>query len=203
MSANRSVLVIIGNIIACFVLAGCPATRGYSGPELPDEQIAMIRFDANPLNVSINRRVVDTIETNAWGIDMLPGYHDYLLDISAKGPYSNCLPYKTIDFSGLNKCLQNNRYCDCFEYLTVYKRCAFPLTLFTCEGDFQSRAGSRYDIEVDNGLGGFVSRVQESESNTRLGERTCTVTGSSSGQENVYVGSGRVTATANGIFLCP
>ncbi len=199
MKKIRFVLIIL---LSLFV-SGCVRTRGYSGPELPPEQIATIRFGTGPSNIDLVRSVVDTIEANFLGIDMLPGLHDYLVDVSAKGAYTNCFAYKTVDFDDLNECLQKNAVCDCFEYLTVYKRCSFPLTYLTCEGDFQSAPGHRYEIEVENAARGIVTRVRDDETNRQLGEHSCIVTGQSSGQENLYQGTGRATAAANGFFYCP
>ena len=185
----------------------CAPTKGYPGPELPDEQLSIIytSYDAN--SIAIGEAAMNGIEFGSSGIKVLPGAQDFEMEIAVKQPPHHCYSYPDFDHYGYNECLKkaSKKYqaCDCWDYLSVYQNCYREVHDGTCRGTVNTVAGRQYDIRPVKHENTAKLSITERGTYKPSGDGTCSTDSNGRTEtENSYIGSGRYTASSNGIYGC-
>ncbi len=189
-------------ILLCLLFTiACGPKKGYEGPELPPEQISQIRFQSVD-NVKVSKRIVDDTTAPVRGIDVLPDVHKFQLVGKVVGPPRRCNVRTTFNASGYRNCLEKNSYCDCFDYLSVYKDCAFPVWPSTCVGAISTLPGKVYDIKMylEQDRVYVATTVRESSGQPAFGK--CKAGKQQWESSSNYEGTGRSTAYQNGVTGC-
>jgi hypothetical protein len=188
-------------IFALLMVTSCGATKGYDGPSLPKEQISQIRFE-NPDNIEVRRRLVDKESIGKGGVDVLPDVHSFFIESLVFGEPQQCQIYTNFDSSGYNTCLKNNTWCDCYNYMTIYKKCIFPTWNAACGGSLSTQPGKQYNIFMELLADAVRSSVQISGRGKPLPLGTCRVGSMKLKRRDERLGSGMNTAIMNGISSC-
>lgn len=149
----RGLLLCMGGLLAG--LSACAPIRGYSGPERPKEQIAIVSFAAG----NITRAIVQGQEFGTTGISLLPGTYAFEMAVSHGQPPYHCHPYTTLDTYGFDQC-QKTRADDLRKGKKRPRECsltAYTQQRQTCWRDYRDahctvtlilEPGMAYELEV-------------------------------------------------------
>ena len=194
------ILITLSLLIACN-LSGCTPAKGYVGPDLPKDKIALIETSTDS-GVSLSAESVDGIDLGFGGIEVLPGDHEFYSEVAVSEEPRNCQAYSQFDWSGYRSCQKKNRYCDCFDYLHISEQCEQTVHTGTCRGTIETQAGRRYTAAVE--LDGIKPRLnfREEGSSRRDSSGECRKAGSHTEDITRSVGSGRYDASQYGIYRC-
>lgn len=193
--------ILIISALCLLLTIGCGPKKGYEGPELPPEQISQIRFQTVE-NVAVSKRIVDSAEAPSSGIDVLPDVHKYQLVGKVVGPAQRCVIRTTFNGSGYRNCLEKNSYCDCFDYLTIYKDCTFPIWPSTCVGAISTQPGKIYDIKMYLQQNKVLAATTIRQAGSRPAFGECKAGKQQWENKSSYEGTGRSTAYQNGVTGC-
>lgn len=188
-------------LTSCIALHGCTPAKGYVGPDLPKDQISLIKTESDS-GVSLSAESVDGIDLGFGGIEVLPGEHEFYVEVAVSEEPRNCQPYSEFDSIGYRNCQRKNRYCDCFDYVRISERCDQKVNNGTCRGSVKTQAGRRYVAAVE--LEGLKPRLRFREEGTSSGQSSgeCRKADSSDQSIERYIGSGRYDANRAGIYNC-
>ena len=204
-------------LIALFfvLLPACSPVKGYSGPELPDNLVSFVGLSYDSDDIEVPRATAKGIEFGSNGINLLPGKQQLDLSVKVKEPPFNCVAYPTMDRSSYESCLEDYykdlrdkdrksspRRCDCYDYLTVRERCDRRVHDGTCQIDFDSTAGNRYEIRISNVGQEAAVDVHQTGNYRSVGDGKCNTSGGHTETEDSYVGTGESTARSHGIYWC-
>ena len=191
-------------VLITLFLQGCSPVKGYPGPELPETQISAIFLNYDSDTAEINQAGIEGTAFGAAGIHVLPGKHLFDMEITVKEQADNCYSYPQMDDYGYDSCLRKKDHgkCDCYDFLSVYERCHRQVRDGTCSGKFKTSAGRQYDIRLEKHGRSASAAVYERSSFDQAGKGECSMGEWRTETEDEYVGSGRYTANANGIYRC-
>lgn len=181
-------LTAISTVI--FAVSACSPTKGYPGPDLPEERVSLIEYDAHDSAVSIDRGNVDGVSFGSSGIAVLPGSHHYELSLDITGEKGPCRAYADLDESGYHDCRKKDKYCDCHSYVTVREKCDLEKRYGTCRGRIETLMGRKYTVGVDGGWNGASSRVSEVKGPPSARSEECSLADPRQEETDDYVGSG-------------
>ena len=187
--------------IAALVLSSCTPSKGYVGPDLPKDKIALVETSA-AAGVSLSAESIDGIDLGFGGIEVLPGDHEFYSEVAVSEEPRNCQAYSEFDWSGYRNCQKKNRNCDCFDYLHISEQCEQTVHTGTCRGTIETQAGRRYTAAVE--LDGIKPRLnfREEGSTSRQSKGECRKDSSHTENISRSVGSGRYEAGQYGIYRC-
>lgn len=146
-------------LTVCCTLASCGPVRGYSGPKLPDEQIALVTINGSG---SSYREVTGYVVGQPFddsGIQLLPGEHTFSVSAAFSGEPYDCRYEEDFNRWGYESCIRDREraieknkssipYCDYDSYKTSTNTCQKDLSEYSCEIRAAVTAGSRYEIDV-------------------------------------------------------
>ncbi len=164
--------------------------KGYPGPELPAELVALVKYDTRGSDMDIEHAVINGIPFRSSGITVLAGQQSYELQVELNGEVGQCDAYANFDSSGFHKCQKKESYCDCYSYLTVYDRCQKRVREATCRGTLETAIGRTYIVMAEgdwNDLNTVVGEVGKSFENRKS---ACVMGGEHFEETNDYLGSG-------------
>ena len=194
---------LIAGAFLCLILTSCSPVKGYEGPELPDEQIALVTYATPTDSVVVQSASMNGISFSSAGIKILPGTHRFTMNVVVKDPPDNCYTYPQFDHSGYQQCLdKNKRTCDCFSFLSVYKKCFRQVRDGSCDGKITTKAGKQYQVGVSQDGRSAELAIIENTGGKSSGKGDCAVYGQRTEEEEEYVGSGRSTAQSYGYYRC-
>jgi hypothetical protein len=124
--------------------AGCSATRGYSGPDLPKEKISVINFDSSA-GITLSSKQLDGTAEGLFnsGFEVLPGKHIATADITLETD-ERCSPVVC------DRVTERDRDGDRREVkCTCYQSCDVAVFQSSCGIDFVSEAGQEYNVEIE------------------------------------------------------
>ena len=182
-------------------MCGCTPSKGYVGPDLPKDKIALIETSADS-GVALSSESIDGIDLGFGGIEVLPGDHEFYSEVAVSEEPRNCQTYSEFDWSGYRNCQKKNRNCDCFDYLHISEQCEQTVHTGTCRGNLEAQAGRRYTAAVE--LDGIKPRLNFREEGSTRAQSRGECRKDSSHTENISrsVGSGRYEANRYGIYRC-
>lgn len=184
-------------------LSACAPTKGYSGPDLPPEKISTVSIDYNSANLEYSAARIDGIEFGYSGINLLPGSHLFDISVTAKDPPFNCRTYSNMDYYGYNSCRsKQNKQCDCYDYITVYKECLREVYDGICRGEVITRAGVNYNLAIRGYRGSAEISVVPVGGYEKAGGGSCSGFSRRIETDTETIGSGRYNANSNGIYYC-
>ncbi|MBL7662962.1 hypothetical protein JNK13_09450 [bacterium] len=198
-------IVLAGTLLS---ISACTPVKGYEGPELPEEQIALVKtkYEGGDA-VDFYQRAVDGIAFKNSGIQVLPGKHSFKLSIDVNEEPYDCEGYGKLDYYSYQSCQQKYYQdkgppCDCYDYLSIYKKCWYRAHGGSCQGTFHTRAGQKYEIIV-NGVADTANvMVKEVGNYEPAGDGDCNVGAGRTESREDYQGTGRSTAYSNGVYSC-
>jgi hypothetical protein len=210
VNMRKASTVITCLSFGCLLLSSsCYRVKGYPGPELPDEQIATVTYSRDSAEVDVDTAMLDGIEFYRAGITVLPGTHHFNLRLVLKDPPFDCQTYSSLDYSGYDRCRDDRERdgssassCDCYEYLSVYKKCLREVYDASCEGEVKTRAGAKFQIDVQKDNKGARVSIHPEGGLEKTGNASCTTTNQRIDSDTDFRGTGRSTAYSNGIYNC-
>lgn len=134
-------------------LVSCAPTRGYVGPELPKEQVAVVSLDAD----QIKSATADGLAFDSSGISLLPGDHRFqFVGSQGDNPY-NCRPYSRVDSYGFERCQKEReddirnrkkdpRECQLSQYTKHRQTCLRNYRDVSCETTLTLQPGREYEL---------------------------------------------------------
>lgn len=190
-------------LISC-ALSACSPVKGYSGPELPPEQIATIYLDYDSDDFELSRATSNGIQFASQGITLLPGEIGIEVSGAAKGTPRNCERcYKSDEYS-YRKCLEEyyadrekgkkHSTCDWDDYTEIREECDQDYYDSTCQISFRTDAGAAYDVHVYRSGNGTALTAARRGGAEPLGYGQCTTYREHVEPMDRYVGSGRYTS---------
>ena len=212
MLRRPTLFLATATALAGFFTASCSPVKGYSGPDLPDTQLALIGYRFNSDEVDIDRATANQIEFFSSGIKLLPGHADLSLRIQTKEPPVNCVEYPNFDSYGYNDCRDDARKasekgdtpksCDCFDYLSIHQRCSQTVHDANCSATAALSQGRRYRLQVYKSSAGAGVTIEEEGAPKPVGYGSCQMLGTSERTIENSLGSGRYTANQYGFYSC-
>ncbi len=201
---RRSLGHALVGLVFLSILPGCFATKGYPGPERPDEELIILTVDNESDWINLDDAYANGVNFGMGGIKLLPGKQEFSLNVDVKEPPENCHSYSSMNYSSYEECLKKRSGCDCFDYLSIYRRCDRRVRNGNCGGVVVGTAGKQYQVVLRRkGPHKVDSHIVERNSTKRAGQVSCDIYGAESTEtEENYVGSGRSTAWSNGIYGC-
>ena len=150
---------IITAFVAIGLLCGCSPMKGYEGPELPEEKVAIVYPANQNFDRQITRATVNGIEVPERGISLLPGENDFQVSAAMGSRPHNCRPYEEFDSYGYESCLNDResdlekgekypRSCYSGDYNKQKERCSRDYSDFLCQIHLSLAAGKRYELDV-------------------------------------------------------
>jgi hypothetical protein len=175
--------------------------------------ISEINYSANPEQVEIERASVDGIVFQSSGIHVLPGKHDYSLNLILKEPPRDCETRSDFDYYAFESCRDRRDEearreggsfldCDCYDYVTVIRECLQDTTDATCDGTIETLAGVKYQLGPVKVGGEAKISVDRIDNWQDAGKGSCFSGTSSTNRVETNLGTGRWTANNNGIYSC-
>lgn len=143
MQNIRVICLIAILIFSALSLSACGVTKGYTGPELPADQVSRIFFEGqSPTSIASQR--VDAVQEGVFdrGIAVLPGSHTASLSVTVyddeecRAKYCHETVEKDKDGN------VTKRTCECTQ------PCSQDVYASSCSSSFTSHAGGDYTVEV-------------------------------------------------------
>lgn len=199
--------LLVGCLILLALSTACAPVKGYPGPERPDSEISLIQIENDTSSVDVSEAIINGVEFGASGIKVLPGKHSFSFRVLVKGPRENCYSFPEMNRYGYDDCLRDRdkgkrKSCNCYDYLTIKRKCYRPGFDGNCTGDISTRPGIGYAI----GVRGYGERadlnVVEKPTMAQVGFGSCQMYGRRTVEEEDNLGTGRYTANQNGVYSC-
>lgn len=200
-------LLLLLLLCVTFFNTACAPIKGYPGPERPDQELAILEWELDSQNIEVANATTAGVEFSSSGIKLLPGPNRLSFGVTVKGYRHSCDTYGDMNYSSYEDCMDDvdkgkKKSCNCWDYLTVRRKCYRTGYDGACSGDYQTKIGMKYQIRVRPYGDAADSRVVETASGAVVGEMRCDVFGDHEIEEDEYVGTGRYTANRNGISSC-
>lgn len=183
------------------LLIGCAPTKGYLGPERPEQEVSIIEQEFDTTYVEGKSAYVDNISFGGSGIAVLPGKHSFSLQVILKEEPRWCRTHAEFNDYGFRECRKNEKKrssCDCYDYITVTETCIRTMYDAICKGTFDTKAGRKYNLTVSKA--GELAQVSALElgSYEPLSISDCEVGPSYEGEVENELGTGRNVAQRYG-----
>lgn len=194
-------LAILLFVSSCVV--GCSPVKGYLGPELPEDRVSTISTSYDSDYMEVEDSTVDGIGFYSTGINVLPGTHSFHFNVTTKEPPFDCETTSSMDYEGYDDCRdeRGSGECDCYDYLTIYKRCFREVHDGSCEGSLRTVAGGKYQIAISpDGEGATLKILGPGTGSAGTGR--CATSGRRIEREETNQGTGSYVAHDNGIWSC-
>ncbi len=143
------VVKLLSIIAPLLFLASCSPSKGYLGPTLPPEELAIVYYGACDNGSTIGKASSEGVEFDSSGIALLPGKRMIYVSAELIFSYSNCITNTKFDEEGYEDCkeerdeaIKNNN-----GYIPVCARYEFDRTTYTCNQEFES-----YLCSISNNL---------------------------------------------------
>lgn len=201
----RTVLsvVIVALFSGCF-LASCSPTQAYSGPRLPDDQVAIVYLQYDSDDIDLQRATTNGVEFGYSGVSVLPGKAYIEVSAGAKEPPRNCQRCIVEDSYAYSQCQDDYyskrdsgksvSYCRWEDYTDVRERCEQEIHDASCEINFNVRAGQKYDLRIIPAYGDVSLSAAERGAASSSSNAKCSTFRSRTEPTDSYIGSGRYTS---------
>lgn len=131
------------------ILSACDPIRGYPGPELPPEQVALVKLEYDSSIIEVARRAADGQDFYGPGITLLPGSHSLEVNFGRVSGPPQCRSTAQVDYYDLNKCRKDpKRSCICHDFVEVYQYCSTPMISYACNGFMELQANASYQVMI-------------------------------------------------------
>jgi hypothetical protein len=201
----RHTIAFLLGVVLCSV-SGCTPTKGYSGPELPPEQVATVYLEFDSDEIEVSRATSNGVEFGSAGITLLPGEVGVEIAGAAKETPRDCERCYRVDEYGYRNCLdeyykhryddkKSPRECSWDDFTEIREECKQDLHDVTCEIVFESTAGAQYNIHMVRSAEAASLTAVQRKSAAPLGYGKCTKYRDRVGEIDRYVGSGSYTSS--------
>ncbi len=164
--------------------SACSPAKGYLGPELPEEKLAIVSVNKCDKGLVFVRASAEGVEFNTNGIQLLPGKRSIDVSVERPAPAYNCVAHSDFDQLGYDLCLgrrqeainkQEKYIPDCFysDYTDNYNICLQPFQAFLCSVSSELAANKKYEVCAYQDYNNI--KVKLSDQNLALGLKDCIV----------------------------
>jgi hypothetical protein len=188
-------------VLAAVLCCSCSPIKGYSGPDLPKEQLAIVYLKYDDDEVALERATSNGTEFGWRGISLLPGKVDVQLSLGVKDEPFNCQRCYEFDDSGYRNCLDDyykhrdddsKHYRQCYreDYTQVREKCDQRVYDANCNVAFSAAANAEYVVNmIKRGTEGGVTVAQKNNP-TPVGYGECSTFRDRVEKTDEYLGSG-------------
>ena len=177
---NRNIILVI-----MVGLASCSPVKGYLGPDLPKEQLAIIYYQECGSRISKIRASAEGVEFGSSGVSLIPGKHGLDSFVDLLGLPYDCVPQTVFDQYGYQSCLnrrfqaqqKNNRYlpnCYVGDYQKTTYSCNQLFKQYLCSSSVTVESNKEYDYCVYQVAGFVRAKISERNSTQAFEEVECT-----------------------------
>ncbi len=180
-------------LLSIITLISCSPTKGYPGPELPENKIATVYVTSDNKNLEVYRCSTSGQEFNTSGITLLPGEHRFDLAIAILGSPYDCQENTKFDSSGYRSCLddqdrarrKNKSPTACYEstYTKTYYGCFRKYLYANCSLSDNLEANTKYELNSSSSIytnppALYLEKIKKNEKVNEILKRTeCVMTG--------------------------
>ncbi len=143
--------------------AACSPTKGYVGPDLPEERLSIVKYDSDTADIDVDGGTANGVSFGGSGISLLPGRQSYELRIDITGEKGPCDAYASFDSSGFRDCQKKNDHCNCETFVTVHERCQVSKRRGSCAGAVETLMGREYRLVVEGSWYRVTARPTETK----------------------------------------
>jgi len=148
-------------LLSLLALASCAPTKGYDGPELPKEQLALVKTSDSSDKKFLNSTAAGK-PFGANGVLLLPGKQQFELKVSVEGDGKACEKSEHLNQPQYQSCLEDQRKarernalviptCNIDNYLTTKETCLVPWNDYACTAESSLKAGAEYELRISAG----------------------------------------------------
>jgi hypothetical protein len=181
---KRQLVLILTVFFATGMLSGCGAIKAYPGPELPDDQLSLLRvqqpiFAAYAGSINLTPKAFNLFGSNLNSdvVKVLPGEYPLRVTRQWREP-SDCYERQEFDSSSYDSCLRlrdenlrKGKYassCYVADFTKLIQNCEVKKTYYSCEKTVPLKANTRYTIEDIGGKEGLMRLVPSDGSPVKL-----------------------------------